>query len=445
MALRAAWGSQQKFIVSVGGFHAKYDPPSTFPTLDRVSASLATGGGNPRIELSGYLAVTPNTFQVGAGVLLHGEFGPAVVHGELSFDALFRFDPFSFVVDFYAKLMFKISGSKLGLEIDGTLSGPKPWRLNGSVSISLLFVSVTVNVDVSIGSEPPEQELPPADVLSKLQTAVSRAGNWTTKRPEGDSAMVTLRDAEGDDDDDLSSHPLGSLGVRQTVVPLGVRIDTFGNATPKHHTFELKRFRVTGGSGSPSNGEQVGAESTYREQFAPAKYREMSDAEKMNAPAFESLPAGTAVGNGLLRFGGQTQSTRDQVRRTTLEYEATVVDETNDDYRTRLADLSGDWDRKLDVGTGHELARSNAVATGDLRTTGENRYDGTDRSVSVDDRRYVVVDAADLTPKSSIPDNDLSADGGMTRVEADDARRAYEANHPDDDVRVVAAHAAREP
>ena len=64
MALRLGWGDRPNFLLSLGGFHKDYTPPPNFPALNRLAVELGING-NPTITLSGYLAVTSNTVQVG--------------------------------------------------------------------------------------------------------------------------------------------------------------------------------------------------------------------------------------------------------------------------------------------------------------------------------------------------------------------------------------------
>ena len=65
MELRLHWGAESDFALSIGGFNPTFKPPPNFPTLRRLALSLGSGS-NPRISLSAYFALTPNSLQVGA-------------------------------------------------------------------------------------------------------------------------------------------------------------------------------------------------------------------------------------------------------------------------------------------------------------------------------------------------------------------------------------------
>ncbi len=342
MAMRLYWGDDSRFLLSVGGFHPRYDPPSGFPELDRVKASLGAPSGNPRLEYRGYLATTPNTFQVGAGVYLHAEAGPASVDGELSFDALFQFDPFKFIIDFMARLAVEIKGKGLEIKVDGTLMGPGPFRVKGTVTIDILFISISADIDVTIGSGGDKEKLPAAKVMPELLTELEKGGNWSAQLPDTGSSLVTIADSgdgtggDGKDDGPVLVHPLGGLGVRQQVVPMNEAIEKFGEAVPgDYEKFRIAEVRVD---------DEVVSERHYtREKFAPAKFRKMSDSEKLNSPSFVKRDAGLEAGGSLLYYPGSDEETADrsrQMRRATrLVYETTVVDEERENHGEPLSSL----------------------------------------------------------------------------------------------------------
>ena len=98
MAMRMNWGQNPNFALSLGGFNPHYNPPAGFPKLKPVSVDLGSNG-NPSIVLSGYMALTSNTAQLGAKVQANISKDGASISGFLSFDALFVFSPFSFEAD----------------------------------------------------------------------------------------------------------------------------------------------------------------------------------------------------------------------------------------------------------------------------------------------------------------------------------------------------------
>lgn len=112
--------------------------------------------------------------------------------------------------------------------------------------------------------------------------------------------------------------------VRQTVVPLGLKIDKYGNGTvtgPRQ--FGVVNALVGGQTETPD------ADDAVTEWFAPANYFEMSDAEKLKAPSFEPLQSGVRMGGGDAIAGGAFEAVTD--------FEEIVIDPELNQYlgRTR--------------------------------------------------------------------------------------------------------------
>jgi len=438
MAMRLAYGDDPRFLLSVGGFHPRYTPETGFPELRRVKASLAPPGGNPRLELTGYLAITSNTFQVGAALVLEAKAGPAGVYGKLSFDALFQFSPFKFIVDFYATLKIHVKGKGFGISVRGSLSGPQPFRVRATVHIEILFFEITVRVNAKIGPSGGKERLPTARVLPKLVEELTRPANWTAQQPERDGQLVTLRDPNANakrqgnapEADVVLVHPLGTLGVRQQIVPLGIRIEKFGNARPVHSRFDLERFTVQGTSAV----DNLAGQDTLREKFAPASFRHMTDDEKLQARAFEDLPAGRRLVNGLIYVAGATHADEDLRKEATLAFEASVIDRENEKETVKQEDVAGPeeeaWTAGQPAEIGDELAKISSVATAGTRTKGTARYrnDRNPVRLSVSDDRFVVVRTASMQ-RLEVTGNPAR---GRTRVEAIDAMNNHLAAHPED-------------
>lgn len=434
MAMRTNWGDDPDFALSVGGFHPRFDPPEGFPPLGRIALTL--GSGNPRIRWSGYFAITSNTVQAGARVELYAGAGKFSVSGHLGFDALFQFDPFKLLVDISAGFAIKLGGTTLlSATLKGSLEGPSPWHVRGKVKFKIWPISFKVSVDATFGERSDPEPLPPADVLGKVVGELRKPSNWSAQLPEGGDSVVTLRDIDRQAGKVLA-HPLGTLQVRQQVAPLNVEIDTFGNARPATYTkYTIESVTV---AGQPQQGE----DSAVREQFAPAQFFEMSDAEKLSGPSFERYPAGRTVGNTLFAHGGQDDP--ENQRSVGLEYETTIVDR-------REAAFPIVWDRlAMPRATARALVPVSAVARGPLRTTGEERFAGTDdasgptgvaASVTVTDTTFVVARSEDLrrVDVAAVPD------GGTTKREAEDAMAEVRESADDTEYRVVATHEASGP
>src|SRR6185369_6589162 len=275
MAMRMNWGSSPNFALAVGGLHPAFNPPPNFPKLERIAINLSNGD-NPRLRCESYFALTANTVQFGAHAELLASAAGFTVHGEIGYDVLIQFDPFSFVADFQAQLQLKRGSTNLFMvELKGSLAGPRPLHIKGKASFSILWWSVSVSIDKVLveGEKPPLPD--PIDVLPRLQEALGLSANWTTKLPAQQRPLVELR-ADATVSADVLLHPLGTLTIKQNVVPLNVDISRFGQTPPAGAT----RFSI-------SNINLAGSDehfNTVRDFFARAQFFEMTDDEKLSAP-----------------------------------------------------------------------------------------------------------------------------------------------------------------
>ena len=84
MGMYAAFGAAPYFLLSIGGYHPDFQPPSELPAavceLERMRADVAISD-DVALALEAYVAVTSNTLQFGAGVSARGE--RQVPHGDL--------------------------------------------------------------------------------------------------------------------------------------------------------------------------------------------------------------------------------------------------------------------------------------------------------------------------------------------------------------------------
>jgi hypothetical protein len=278
MALRAGWGDNANFALSLGGFHPRFTPPPGFPELQRLGLSMDLGPVH--LSLTNYLAITSNSLQFGAGVELVVGGSGFGLRGGLEFDALFIFRPFSFEVSLHAWVDLVIAGASfLAIDITGVLSGPNPFRIRGQGRFSILFFEFTVGFDESFGENQPEV----AEIVSPLAVLVhelEEPRNLRFELPDwACSAVSFLPQAEGFLD------PLGTVVFAQNGVPLGMNLERFGGGVPP----EAERLLDL----TPRDAGDVVLESTEeRNAFAPEQFHDWSAAQKLSAPAFERYRAG---------------------------------------------------------------------------------------------------------------------------------------------------------
>jgi hypothetical protein len=416
MALRLHWGDEPDFAVSLGGFHPRFKPPAGFPALQRLTVSIGDGD-NPRLSCSSYLAVTTNSYQFGANVELYAAFGGFSVHGYIGFDALFIFSPFSFDVDFAAGVDVKYDGmTLLGIHLEAELSGPNPWHVHGSASIEILFFSVSMNVDLTWGDDN-AISLPAAPVIGPLTEALKAPSSWSAQLPSGAETAVTLRGATPSQTD-IVVHPMGSLTVREKIVPLDVPVTKFGNATPADGSeFSIAAAKL---------GSNAAALSAVEDYFARAQFQDMPDAEKISAPAFERFHCGVQLGDPSVRGG------HDAPRTVTMQ-ERYVFDPTKSSLLGTL--------RLIDSERFAGLTASGAGARSAVKNTGMAKFlaAGTSSILANADVQYVVASTEDLTVRA-----DLTAASGTTNYAASAALAAHLAKAPEDAglLQVVPVHEA---
>jgi hypothetical protein len=404
MALRLGWGASPEFAVSLGGFNPRYQPPPGFPALRRMTVSIGDGD-NPRLSCTSYMAVTSNSFQFGAAVELHAAAGPFSVHGYVGFDALFMFNPFSFDVHFAAGVDVKFEGfTLLGIHLDAELSGPTPWHVHGSASLQILFFSVSAGVDVTWGDDH-AISLPAIKVLPQLHTALTAPSSWSAQLPAGAEPAATLRGLPPSDTD-IIVHPMGSLTVREKVVPLEVPVTKFGNAAPA----DGSRFAIAGVTlgGSPA------ATTPIKDKFAPGQFQQLKDDQKITAPAFELFDCGVQIGDPAVRGG------HDAPRTVTTQWRY-VPDPAKASVFAQSVALS--------AGLLSACTTIGASALSAVKNTGVARYSGPGSAsiLTVDPVQYVVTSTADLSVRS-----DISAAAGTTHYAASAALADHLAASPQD-------------
>ncbi|RRB07231.1 DUF6603 domain-containing protein [Larkinella rosea] len=289
MALRLYYKENPNFLVSMGGFHPAYTPPPmNLPTLKRLS--LVIFSGDPSLKAESYFAVTSNTVQFGSKIELSANASVFNVYGFLSLDVLIQFSPFYFIAEVAAMLAVRSGSSTLfSVKLQLTLEGPTPWHAKGKASFEIGFIfTVTISVHFyKTFGERRNDILPPVRVIDKLREALGNSGNWKADLPVGNQ-FVTLRELPTDNDA-LILHPFGTLTVTQKIVPLRLDIARFGYQLPEGpRRFEITKARMGTAEETPSTFE--------KEQFAPAQFIEMTDAQKLARPSFEPFDAGVRIG-----------------------------------------------------------------------------------------------------------------------------------------------------
>jgi hypothetical protein len=310
MAVRLKWGDNAGFLLSVGGFHPAFTPPSGLhlpATMKRLTISIIDTSF-ARIKIDNYFAVTSNTVQFGAHAYLFFGVDEANINGEVGFDVLFQFSPFYFNAMITGSLSIQVFGlDLLSISLKLSLEGPSPWRAKGTGSISILFFSIDVSFDITWG-DPKDTSLPPVHVMPLFLAEVDKDQNWKALPPPQSNLLVSLRKL---DEGLLVLHPFGALTISQRAMPLGLTLDKLGSQKPD----DVSQVDIT----AATSGGTPLALTPVDEQFAIAQYQAMSDDEKLSRPSFQEMKGGVIVGTS-----EAMQSSK--MTRRTIAYELVIED-----------------------------------------------------------------------------------------------------------------------
>ncbi|GAB2958848.1 hypothetical protein GCM10027280_54470 [Micromonospora polyrhachis] len=374
MAMRARWGADKAFALAIGGFHPRFPAPTGFPTLKRFNISLRKSGKG--LNLEAYLAVTSNTAQFGAQLLVHFEGGGFLIDGRAWLDVMFQFKPFWFSVEIGATVSLKFKGTELlAINLFIALSGPGPWRAKGEARIKFLFWEASAKFDWTDDAGHPHVHEPTyinaADELVK--PALTGPGAWDAGPAVTGAEPVSLRAIEAGEALLLSPGML--LGVRENVVPLDVELQRIGTSRIRGaNRFTLTDVHVGHGDGAVRG--TLGAE--LFDDFAPGQFRDLTPEEQMVTPGLERLAAGRTV---RLPNGTTLPATEDTVfvgLAGDEAYDRVIIDDPDDAGRPMPAQQAG-LARHGGPDTGGLLARFAATgpaANARTRTTGATRFTG---------------------------------------------------------------------
>ncbi len=377
LGVLAAFGNDPNFVVSVGGFHPAYNPPSLpFSSIARIAVNILN---TPvaRIRIDAYFAVTSNTVQFGARAELYFGIRIARIEGHIAFDALFQFSPFYFIISISASLSVKVFGAGLfSVRFKGSLEGPSPWHVEGSGGISILFWDIDVDFSHTWG-EAKNTSLPPIAVMPILAAEFEKLENWTAELPKANQLLVSLRDIDASAS--LVLHPIGALKITQRAIPLGLTIDKVGNQRPD----DANWFSVD------ADTEGIEKRGKILESFAMGQYQGMKDGEKLSAADYEKEEAGLA----LSITGRQTRSS--VVTKRIIRCEEIIID--SHFKRTVFHFVT------LVKGFFAHFLNHNAAAQSQLSARRKEQMHLFDEKISLQPNSYVVAHMADNSSVDAAP------------------------------------------
>lgn len=276
-AMRFSWGSTGYLVVTVGGFYPGFNPePARIPALRRVGLAIDNPVSIIEIRAEGYFAITSNSVQFG-GRLEIGIWLGIEAHGFVQLDAIVQFRPFHFDARIAAGFDVSVDGfSFASVTLDGSISGPGPIVIRGSLSIDVFLFSLSWDETFTLGSGPSDVLPTPGVLLDLIAAELSRAENVQTESVGDPQVVLRLRPGAGT----LAAvPPTGTLQVAQRRAPLGFLID-----------------RVDGRPLGAPQGVMVSSGSRdVTDRFSPGSYVTLSDSEALNRPPFDMLPAGRVL------------------------------------------------------------------------------------------------------------------------------------------------------
>lgn len=319
MAFRLFWGGPVKgFLMSVGGFHPAYKPEEAMHVSDMRRLAMKLDYNVLKVGLETYLAITSNTFQIGAHLDIKVGWDKFGIIGYAGFDALFQFDPFMFMFDIEAGMAVMIGSCRImSVDLALSLAGPRPWHAKGSAKFTFLFIPIKVGFDVTWGEK--KQELPnkQIEVLKLLEEQINNLSNWSVdenSRRDHDVILVqtqTETTIADEKDKKLILSPNGVLSFNQSAIPMEMEMDLCNNAVPTDcNEIVLDQVTLNGNVYQIINKSDKYNETQDKEKrqnaigetiasdFAPALYVQMTNDEKLMSQSYEQYASGFVMKNG---------------------------------------------------------------------------------------------------------------------------------------------------
>lgn len=289
VAVRIKGGDDPFFLFCAGGFHKSYTPPDNLylpKKMERMKLVMAEK--NPKIQAELFFAFTPNSVQLGMSAHASYKNWGIGFEADLGFAALLKTEPFEFQAEVWGSVYLKFFGASFGLELRGTVKGPRPWLIDLWVTFKIWIWKKTVRVPtIKVGEEATEH-LDSIEVAPILVAQLEDERNWQGMVPAETASTVSLR-ATGDGTDTagrpLYFHPIGDIHINQSQVPLNRKLDRFGHHRPgdfREFTLELE-------------GLEQADERLMQTFFAPAQYFELSEEEVFQSKPFERYDSGVNI------------------------------------------------------------------------------------------------------------------------------------------------------
>ena len=323
MAFRLFWGGNTKgFLLSIGGFHPNYTPEEGMLVSDMKRMALKLDYSLLKVGLEAYLAVTSNSFQIGAHLDICVGWNKFGIKGYAGFDALFQFDPFMFMFSIEAGVSVVCGSWKLlSIDLDLSLSGPAPWNAKGNAKFWFLFIPIKVGFNITWGDRKPQLPEKQIEVLPLLEAELQNPSNWMQGEGGLKDREICLFNSESEEG--LAVLPIDNLSFNQSIVPMAEKnLDMCNNAVPTdYNRIRIKYIKVE------DDRMDLDDENLMDNEFAPALYYLMSHQEKLKSPSYVSYNSGF-IKEGERKFGSNQTIHLEEYELTIGEYRVSESPET---------------------------------------------------------------------------------------------------------------------
>jgi hypothetical protein len=214
------WFNTGEFLLSLGGYHPKFNVPSYYPTVPRLgfswkpTSSISVKGG-------AYFTICSSAVMIGGNLDANFNAGMISAGFSMGMNVLIVFDPFYYAFDAHIsiyvrfKCYIKIWGVKIGKTFKATIGayldveGPK---MRGKAKIKLAFVTFTVKFGASssrqlVGISKREflnkhvRQLPEGELHENPET--SGEVHWSDEWYDGTVLQGVIRPGDKGDEDQL--------------------------------------------------------------------------------------------------------------------------------------------------------------------------------------------------------------------------------------------------
>ena len=107
--------------------------------------------------------------------------------------------------------------------------------------------------------------------------------------------LVTIKEGQELTVGMIRVHPLGTITVSQTVIPLKTKIEKFGNAkTSREETYSIIGIKIE------EEEQESGDIKDVEGYFAAGQYKQLTQAEQLSRASFEEMESGVKLASGEL-------------------------------------------------------------------------------------------------------------------------------------------------